>query len=63
MTLLTNIGIWVVVLALLFIALIGACLISIFMEVITGLPTIVTFPLGLCITVGSFLGIITTIIQ
>lgn len=63
MTLLTNIGIWVGILALLFIALLGAFIISINMEVITGLPTIVTFPLGLCITLGAFLGIVTTIGQ
>lgn len=63
MTLLTSIAIWVGRLALLFLALLGAFIISESMGIITGLPAIVTFPLGLCITVGSFLGIITTIIQ
>lgn len=61
MTLLANIAAWIGVLALLVTALIGAFIIASEMETITGLPPIVTFPLGLCITVGSVLGIITTI--
>lgn len=63
MTLLANIGIWMGILALLFLAILGAFIISEAMDTITGLPAIVTFPLGLCITFGSFLGIITTIGQ
>lgn len=63
MTLLINIALWIGVLALLCIALLGAAIISVAMETITGLPTIVTFPLGLCVTLGSILGIITTLIH